>query len=200
MEKRCSVCNLSKLVDAFGPKLKVPNGRASCRDCDAIYQRNYRKNNLDKCRRQNREHMARQRATAEGAASQRAAAHKCWQNGGAARQQDYLDRLRKNDFFRWKARKSYITLTEAQLRGLWERQKGLCALTGRALDHHAEIDHILPKTRGGDDTMENSRWVCHAANQAKHNLTDPEFFTICRDVMTAQTYTEWIGREMLARL
>lgn len=148
----------------------------------------------------NRRYMARRRACPETNALIRASAKKCWDNGRNARQRDYLDRLKKHDFFKWKARRSYIMLTAEELRGLWEKQNGLCALTGRQLDENAEIDHILPIAKGGDNSVDNSRWLCRAANQAKHALTDDEFFNLCREIVESKPYTEWIGKQLMEAL
>ena len=139
--------------------------------------------NREERRANNKRYMANQRRDPEGNARIRAAAKKCWHGGGAERQREYLDRLKRRDYFAWKARKSYIHLTAEQLRQLWEEQEGLCALTGRPLDDDAQVDHVVPKSRGGDDAYENSRWLCAEANQAKYNLLDDEFLALCREVI-----------------
>lgn len=183
MEKQCTVCGKTKFIDEFGTRKGVKGARASCKQCDNNYQKAYYKKNIEKCRSQNRAIMARLRLTPEGGERQRGIARKCWQNGGRERQQAYLDRLKESNYFKWKARKSYIWLTEEQLRELWEKQQGLCALTGRVLDHKAELDHIVPKTRGGKDTYENSQWLDGPVNQAKRNLLDAEFIALCAEVV-----------------
>jgi 5-methylcytosine-specific restriction endonuclease McrA len=78
----------------------------------------------------------------------------------------------------------------------WKEQRGLCALTGVRLDRTAELDHIIPKARGGKDDIENLRWVSHEVNFAKRDLTDAEFVALCGNVM------RWIGRriDMVYRL
>lgn len=88
-------------------------------------------------------------------------------------------------------------LTADELQELWNKQKGVCALTGRKLDKDAEIDHIVPISRGGDNSINNSRWLCRQANQAKHSLTDDEFFRLCSEVAKSQPYTEWIGKQLM---
>lgn len=67
---------------------------------------------------------------------------------------------------------------------LWYRQRGLCALTGRKLTREtAQLDHILPKARGGTDLPGNLRWVCIEVNLAKRDLTDSEFVELCMAVI-----------------
>lgn len=80
--------------------------------------------------------------------------------------------------------------TARQLALLWKQQRGICALTGRRLDRSAQIDHKLPKARGGSDQIENLQWVCEEANIAKRHLTDEEFIVLCGDVL------RWIGERI----
>lgn len=41
-------------------------------------------------------------------------------------------------------------------RGIWERDGGVCQYTGRKLaPHEGNIDHVLPRSRGGESTWEN---------------------------------------------
>jgi 5-methylcytosine-specific restriction endonuclease McrA len=114
---------------------------------------------------------------------------KCYENGGREYQQAYLDSLKKTNFFKWKARKSYVELTEHELKQLWDSQNGKCALTGRLLDDDAELDHIVPRTRGGGNNYENMRWLCAEANQAKRNLLDSEFLILCHEIIA------WAGQD-----
>lgn len=145
----------------------------------------------------NRRYMARRRASPETNAILRASAKKCWENGGGTRQAQYLAELKRKDFFKWKARRSYIMLSAEELKRLWQEQGGKCGLTGIQLDGTAELDHILPISKGGDNSYENSRWLCRDVNQAKHKLTDEEFFEICRLVTQSKAYTEWIGKQLI---
>jgi 5-methylcytosine-specific restriction endonuclease McrA len=73
--------------------------------------------------------------------------------------------------------------TARDLAAIWKRQRGVCELTGRRLDRSAEIDHILPKVRGGSDAPGNLRWVVKDANRAKRDLLDADFLQLCRDVV-----------------
>jgi 5-methylcytosine-specific restriction endonuclease McrA len=81
--------------------------------------------------------------------------------------------------------------TYRELAAIWKRQHGLCALTGERLTReNVDVDHILPKTRGGSDASGNLRWVTRTVNLAKRDLTDDEFFALCGNVM------RWIGRRI----
>ncbi len=183
--KICSVCKIEKPIQEFGPRFRIPHKRANCRLCDAVYQRSYRKNNLEKSRAIGRASAKRAYDIPEKREIIKANRRRLWHQGKyKQRTQDYLDRLKRDDFFRWKARKSYVHLTAEQLKQLWESQMGLCALTGRSLGSNPQLDHIVPKTRGGDDSCVNLRWLCAEANQAKRNLLDDEFIQLCREVVT----------------
>lgn len=63
----------------------------------------------------------------------------------------------------------------------------VCALTGRPLDLTASatyaLDHITPRARGGDNSLENCQLVCRDVNQAKHSMLLADFVTLCRDVV-----------------
>lgn len=94
-------------------------------------------------------------------------------------------------FFRNKAARR-CGATAEQLFGLWVRQRGRCALSGKKLDRTAHLDHVLPKARGGADCISNYRWVAPEVNLMKRDLTDTEFMAICRDCMA------WIGERIAA--
>jgi 5-methylcytosine-specific restriction endonuclease McrA len=80
--------------------------------------------------------------------------------------------------------------TTKQIASLWKKQKGLCALTGVKLNKTSQLDHILPKARGGNDCIENLQWLSQEANLAKRDLTDDEFINLCASVMA------WIGKRI----
>jgi 5-methylcytosine-specific restriction endonuclease McrA len=68
---------------------------------------------------------------------------------------------------------------------LWQKQGGRCAYTGDMLvpGANASIDHILPKARGGALGIGNLQWVTLTVNRAKRELTNDEFFALCRRVI-----------------
>jgi len=53
----------------------------------------------------------------------------------------------------------------------WQRK---CAYCGKT-DVPLEIEHIIPKSRGGSNRVSNLTIACHACNQAKGNQTAEEF-------------------------
>jgi hypothetical protein len=67
---------------------------------------------------------------------------------------------------------------------LWHKQRGRCALTGKRLDRTAELDHIIPVSKGGLNHPSNLQWLSPEVNQCKNDLTDQEFIAICKAVLS----------------
>lgn len=67
---------------------------------------------------------------------------------------------------------------------LWKRQRGICPISGRRLSgESAQLDHIIPRKQGGDDSIGNLRWVHRDVNYAKRDLSDDVFLQLCLDVV-----------------
>jgi 5-methylcytosine-specific restriction endonuclease McrA len=56
-------------------------------------------------------------------------------------------------------------------RGVHRRDRGLCAYCG---SRGHTIDHVVPRSRGGQDTWENTVLACSRCNTRKANRTPPE--------------------------
>ena len=71
------------------------------------------------------------------------------------------------------------------LRALFDAQGGLCAYTGKVLvpGTNASLDHKIPRSRGGPDTVENLQWVDYRINLMKNALLHDEFLVACRQVL-----------------
>lgn len=67
-----------------------------------------------------------------------------------------------------------------------------CYLTGRKLDLNDstgfELDHIIPVSRGGENSLNNMGLTCKEANRAKHSLLNEEFITLCKEVLQHNGY------------
>jgi len=61
----------------------------------------------------------------------------------------------------------------------WKKQRGLCALTKEKLNRTAQVDHIIPASRGGTDHSDNLQWLCPRANQIKLDMTLRELKAYC---------------------
>lgn len=164
-----------------------------CRSCRAAAGRERYAANPERQREIKRESMRRFRADPEKRARANATKAERWAERYAPQQRRRLTDLKERHFFVWRARiasRYGNSVTAAQLAHLWRDQRGLCALTGRRLDRSAELDHIHPRSRAGGNDLVNLRWVCKEANQAKRDLTDEEFLTLCQSV------AEWLGRRL----
>lgn len=98
---------------------------------------------------------------------------------------------RKRHFFIYAAKrlntraKIKTNISALCLWGLWKKQRGRCALSGRILSQqNAEIDHIVPLSRGGGNGVDNIRWLSADINRAKGASLDSEFFEMCREVLS----------------
>lgn len=133
------------------------------------YVRRWRQENLEKCRQRGRElhqmHKARKNAECRR-----------WK-----RSRFFYERARK-----WETRHGY-SIPPLLLWGIWKRQRGRCALTGRRLDGRsirgASLDHIIARINGGTGHPENLRWLCYEANIAKGMLTDEQLFGLCGEIL-----------------
>lgn len=71
-------------------------------------------------------------------------------------------------------------------------EKPKCYLTGIEIDiyetHTYEFDHIIPRSRGGQNTLDNLGIVIKRANQAKNNMTPDEFKNLCKLILEHDGY------------
>jgi 5-methylcytosine-specific restriction endonuclease McrA len=186
----CTSCGVTKSVAEY--RIHKRGYRiGKCRECEREYQREWSRKEPDKYRERKRESMARRRAADPDAVrAYQNAYHAQNRDVRTAKMRDYLERR----FFWRKTMKLRGTdrATARALAAMWKSQRGKCALTGRRLDRSAQLDHKIPRARGGGDTIENLQWLCEEANLAKRALTDEEFTALCSDVM------RWIGERIAA--
>ena len=64
-----------------------------------------------------------------------------------------------------------------------ENQLYACALTGEPLDpSFAQLDHIVPVSKGGTHEASNIQIVTREINRMKGNLGNDEFIALCKRV------------------
>jgi 5-methylcytosine-specific restriction endonuclease McrA len=68
-----------------------------------------------------------------------------------------------------------------ELLALLDAQDRLCPYTGETLQigANASIDHIVPRSRGGAEHIDNLHWVSADVNRAKAALMHDEFVALC---------------------
>lgn len=168
-------------------------GRWRCQPCANAYQRARYATEPELIRTRKRESMAKARTDPDKREAMNAS-----RRGNAtylASGRAYNKQLKEVHFFRWRSRllsRSGSTVTPQQLAALWKSQRGVCALSGRKLGRNAHVDHITPRSKGGQTVIENLRWLDPWVNVALQDLTDEEFVASCAQV------AEWIGRRIMA--
>lgn len=69
----------------------------------------------------------------------------------------------------------------------------ICYLTGEPIDIYQrktyQFDHIIPRSRGGTNSLDNLGITTKQANQAKNNLTYDEFLELCVQVVQHAGYS-----------
>lgn len=75
------------------------------------------------------------------------------------------------------------TATAKELKKKAETQSYRCALSGRKIDpNNAQLDHIIPLSSGGDNSIDNLQWLESQVNKAKGTMSQEEFIRMCKQV------------------
>ncbi len=119
------------------------------------------------------------------------AAIKRWKEKNKERSKILESERNKRRFFHTRAKNSVCRTKQGNkdeirvaIFWLWHKQRGRCALTGKRLDRTAELDHIIPVSKGGKNEPSNLQWLAPEINQCKNDLTDEEFIAICKAVLS----------------
>lgn len=67
-----------------------------------------------------------------------------------------------------------------------------CYLTGDSIDlsksQEYQLDHKIPKSKGGNDSLENCQIATKAANQSKYDMNLEEYLELCKKVLEYNGY------------
>lgn len=184
----CTLCMAEKPLAEFRLRAgrKKPNAR--CRECESAAERARYWSSPEKARAKSAQSMKRLRSD-PGRRPAHLAKRRDYYNAKAKHtERAYYERLRTEQPWQWRVRNLRRNVNPAitveWLRSLWDQQGGLCALSGRPLEiQTAELDHRIPRSRGGGDDLTNLRLVAPEANRAKGALTDDELVALCRDIL-----------------
>ena len=78
------------------------------------------------------------------------------------------------------------------IKELLQRQNYCCVYTGKELvmGENASLDHINPKSKGGDNSVSNLQWVDLQINVMKNNMSHKEFISTINLILSRQTAQE----------
>ena len=125
---------------------------------------------------------------------------KCRKCERAVQVRNYYD-LKASDPFTWKIRilKNCRSrdITREWIEATLTRQDYRCAVSGRSISKlDFEVDHIIPRAKGGSNELGNLQLVSRAANSAKSDLSNDELVRLCVDIVRTLR-PELIGRAIL---
>ncbi|WP_242120895.1 HIT domain-containing protein [Aestuariivivens sediminicola] len=87
------------------------------------------------------------------------------------------DYIKKRGLKIWEHRRRNRKAVPGSIRyTVLKRAKGRCELCGISKDEKAlEVDHIVPKNKGGEDTLDNYQALCYTCNANKGDRDDTDF-------------------------
>lgn len=115
-------------------------------------------------------------------------------NGILKRKKDHFQKIGEKVFYgKYKRNKRMPSLyTSKQLKEKFV-DNPVCYLTGKRIDllepKSYEFDHIIPKSMGGTNSIENCGLTCRNANRAKADMPLDEFILLCCQILTHHGFT-----------
>lgn len=69
-------------------------------------------------------------------------------------------------------------------RRIYDRQNGLCAYCGQHRNiKYMTVDHIIPLSKGGTDSLDNLQCTCKKCNGLKSDMLPHEFTNFIRNML-----------------
>ena len=92
------------------------------------------------------------------------------------------------DNIRYSAKKKRRKYSDEERRIIYNKSGGRCELCGvRLLFEEMTVDHIIPLSMGGEDSMDNLQTACYACNQFKRNILPADFMDRITKIFLYQT-------------
>jgi 5-methylcytosine-specific restriction endonuclease McrA len=93
-------------------------------------------------------------------------------------------------------RKVFKTKVPMQRKNIFIRDEFVCQYCGASCRKSPTLDHIIPKSRGGEHTWENSVTACSGCNQRKGSKTPTEARMSLRRQPVQPTINEFAQKKM----
>lgn len=92
------------------------------------------------------------------------------------------------DTEKYKAKIKRRSYSDEERKIIYNKSGGRCELCGqRLLLRNMTLDHIVPLSMGGEDSMENLQTACYACNQFKSNILPDDFMDRIIKIFLYQT-------------
>lgn len=154
--KHCNKCKQTKPIDEFGNHKKSKDGkRHLCKKCESVYRKQYRLKNPQK---------PKYRKLTEEQRLRKIETSILWNKKNKAKRTLAMAKrraLKKNN--------GVYLITVKEIKKL---QSLLCLYCGQT---GGEIDHVIPLTRGGRDSIGNLVPACRSCNASKNSRTITEW-------------------------
>lgn len=99
-----------------------------------------------------------------------------WQKANPEKVKAYRDQYKVRNESRFRS----LRLKTPEINSLLQ-SKTFCVMCGG--DENLEIDHVIPRSRGGTNKVDNLQWLCRPCNAAKGAMTPDEFFAHLQKIL-----------------
>jgi 5-methylcytosine-specific restriction endonuclease McrA len=171
--KRCSRCKETKPLTEFYSDKKEKDGLSFyCKDCDKAYQSNWAKNNREKINARKKKYASENHDKLRASENRRQGA---WRKSNRQRLSDYFKQYyqsHKEKYAEIGRRRSAQkrggrgSFTDEQWNELCNRYGNVCLCCRERKT--LTVDHIIPLSMGGDNSIDNVQPLCLICNQRKH--------------------------------
>jgi len=153
-ERQCTKCGVTKPLSDFS--LRRSGYHTICKSCKVEYSRQWVERNKERSQHYRAEYRATNREKYKQYFRLHHMAHPEKQRARNQKRKAILRNI-KGSF------------TGEELKSLFARQKGKCAVCKMSIKQKYHIDHVVPISRGGDNYICNIQLLCPSCNLSKHN-------------------------------